>query len=168
MFCKSQPFLCIFIIFPFSSKPIHVPPSNKSLLSLNTTALVVGSTIPFSLLLSLFHGHSCTPRSIVLLPLGQIINHYLPRSPHKSHAIITQHSLLCIYKPCFLFFSSFYLSSESITLPSVSEMLFSGRHAAPRVSVFFLTCDACIVYPVGLSVFVSWIFVHATYVQCTH
>ena len=115
MFCKSQPFLYIFIIFPFSSKPIQVPPSNKYLLSLNTTALVVGSAAPFSLLLSLFHAHSCMPRSIVLLPSGQIINHYLPQSPHKPHAIITQHSLLCIYKPCFLF--SICLLNLSCFLP---------------------------------------------------
>ena len=33
--CKSQPCLCIFISFPFSSKPIAVPSSTKPLLSLS-------------------------------------------------------------------------------------------------------------------------------------
>ena len=46
-FCKSQPFLYILITFPFSSKPIQVLYSNKSLLSLNTTALIVESAAPF-------------------------------------------------------------------------------------------------------------------------
>ena len=73
MFCKSQPFLCIFIIFPFLSKPIQVPPSDKSVVSLSTTAFIVGSTAPFSLLLSLFHAHSRTPRSIILLLSGQSV-----------------------------------------------------------------------------------------------
>ena len=43
-----------------------------------------------------------------------------------------------------------------------SLLFFSGRHAAPCVGVFFLTRDTCIVYPVGLSVFILWILVHVT------
>ena len=72
MFCKSQSFLCIFIIFPFSSKPIQVPLSNKSLLSLNTTALIVGSVALFFLLL-LFHAHSRTFGSILLILSDQSV-----------------------------------------------------------------------------------------------
>ena len=71
----------MYYIVPYWTKPRYrasvnsslVSPSNKSLLSINTTALIVGSAAPFSLLLLLFHAHDCTPRFIVLPPSGQSV-----------------------------------------------------------------------------------------------
>ena len=75
---------------------------------------------------------------------------------------------------CFSFFSSFHLSSYSITLPSISKPFFSGSHVASHVldfrvrSVFFITHDVRIYPGVGLSVFALWIFVHEMLVRLSH
>ena len=129
----------------------------------------------FSLLSSLFHAHSRMPISKyhalsawpICVGRHLIINHYIGEM-QLLHSVVSAFinlaSCSSVVSICLLNLSRSLLFLSCSSLVAMLHYVFRVK----LCSVFFLTHDTCIVYAVGLSVLVSWIFMHAMYVQCIH